>query len=169
MRYLLIHDILDIYWYYELFGHGFIEYQWKIFVLIQYMCISLFIEFADFFPIRFKLFALLPRQFIADSESGNIGPSSRRSCYKGPTKSYVSATCIPWISTTSSWGALIGKAWRKKYINIFKNTWTMWSWGSNMTPWRGYFSHLFLVLKEEKDPCTTPFVRGVLMVKNLIM
>lgn len=28
--------------------------------------------FPDFSPIRLKLFALLPRQFIADSESGNI-------------------------------------------------------------------------------------------------
>ena len=40
--------------------------------LIQYMCISLFIVFTDFFPIQLKLFALLPRRFIADSESGNI-------------------------------------------------------------------------------------------------
>ena len=29
--------------------------------------------FPDLFPIRLKLFALLPRRFIADSESGNIG------------------------------------------------------------------------------------------------
>jgi len=44
----------------------------SICVYFYLMNSPIFCRFLPIFPIRLKLFALLPRQFIANSESGNI-------------------------------------------------------------------------------------------------
>ena len=66
--------IVDIFWtsidILQYMDMAILSIYENCFFLIRNMGIYLIFVFADFFPIRFKLFALLPRLFIADYEFG---------------------------------------------------------------------------------------------------